>query len=88
MATNVGIRKWALDLVLEEEASLGVAQSLSVTITFPVVRKMSVRARRVRGIRLRENPLARAQTLLCDLYFGGDEQGNGSYDSLDGWVDE
>ena len=88
MATNVGIRKWALDLVLEEDAPLVVARSLSVPIMFPVVRKMSVRARRVRGIRLRENPLARAQTLLCDLHFRGDKQGNGLDDSLDGWVDE
>ena len=46
------------------------------------------RARRVRAVCLRENRLARAQTLLRDLHFGGDEKGNGSDDSLDGWVDE
>ena len=46
------------------------------------------RARRVRDVRLRERNLARAQNLLCDLHFGGDERGNGSDDSLDGWVDE
>ena len=40
VATNVGIWKLTLDLVFEEEASLVVARSLSVPITFPVVRKM------------------------------------------------
>ena len=44
------------------------------------------RARRVHDVHLRENRLARAQTLLCDLYFGGDERGNRSDDRLDGWV--
>ena len=39
MATSVGLWKLALDLVLEEEASLGVSWSLSVPITFPVVWK-------------------------------------------------
>ena len=33
-ATNVGLPQLALDLVLEEEASLGVVQSLLVPITF------------------------------------------------------
>ena len=46
------------------------------------------RARRIRGVCLRERRLAQAQTLLHDLHFGGDERGNGSEDSLDGWVDE
>ena len=45
MATNVGIWKLALDLVLEEEDSIGVARSLSVPITFPVVRKMRAQRR-------------------------------------------
>ena len=45
MATNLGLWKLAMDLVLEEEASLGVAQSLSVLITFPVVRKMRAQGR-------------------------------------------
>ena len=40
VATNVELWQLALDLVLEEEASLGVARSLSVPITFAVVRKM------------------------------------------------
>ena len=39
VATNVGIWKIALDLVSEEEVSLGMAQSVFVPITFPVVRK-------------------------------------------------
>ena len=39
VATNVGLPQLALDLILEEEASLGVAWSLSVPITFSVVRK-------------------------------------------------
>ena len=45
VATNVGIWQLTLDLVLEEEASLGVAQSLSVPITFPVVQKMRAQGR-------------------------------------------
>ena len=40
MATNVELCKLALDLVSEEEASLAVARSRSVPITFTVVRKM------------------------------------------------
>ena len=39
MATNVGLLQLALDLVLEEEASIGMLRSLSVPIMFPVVRK-------------------------------------------------
>ena len=39
MATNVGLWQLALDLVLEEEVSLGVARSLSVLITFRVGQK-------------------------------------------------
>ena len=39
-------------------------------------------------VRLRERHLAWAQTLLRDLQFGGDERGNGSDDSLDGWIDD
>ena len=39
VATNVGLWQLALDLVLEQEVSLGVVQSLSVLITFPVVRE-------------------------------------------------
>ena len=38
ISTKFGFRKLDLDLVSEEEASLGVALSLSVPITFPVVR--------------------------------------------------
>ena len=45
VATNVGIWQLALDLVLEEEASLGVARSLSVPTTFPVVRKILAQGR-------------------------------------------
>ena len=45
MATNVGLPQLALDLVSEEEASLGVAWSLSVPITFPVVQKMLAQGR-------------------------------------------
>ena len=45
VATNVGLWKIALDLVSEEEASLGVMRSLSVPITFPVVRKMCAQGR-------------------------------------------
>ena len=36
VATNVGLPQLALDLVLEEEASLGVTRSLLVPITFSV----------------------------------------------------
>ena len=36
VATNVGLLQLALDLVSEEEASLGVARSLLVPITFSV----------------------------------------------------
>ena len=39
VATNVGRPQLALDLVSEEEASLGVARSLFVPITFPIVLK-------------------------------------------------
>ena len=39
VAKNVGIWQLTLDLVLEEEAPLGVVRSLPVPITFPVVRK-------------------------------------------------
>ena len=45
VATNVGIWQLNLDLVLEEEAPLVVARSLSVPIMFPVVRKMSAQGR-------------------------------------------
>ena len=37
VATNVGLWQLALDLVLEEEVSLGVARFLSFPIKFPVV---------------------------------------------------
>ena len=37
---TLGIWKLVLDLVLEEEAALGVKLSLFVPITFPVVQKM------------------------------------------------
>ena len=40
VATDVGLWKLALDIVSEEEASLGVARSLSVPNTSPVVQKM------------------------------------------------
>ena len=40
VATNVGLPQLTLDLVPEEEVSLGVARSLFVPIKFPVVRKM------------------------------------------------
>ena len=46
------------------------------------------RACRVRDVRLRERRLAWAQNLLRDIHFDGDERGNGSDNSLDGWVDE
>ena len=42
VATHVGLPQLDLDLVLEEEASLGVARSLFVPITFSVVRKRRV----------------------------------------------
>ena len=42
VATNVGLPQLALDLVSEEEAPLGVAQSLFVPITFSVVQKRRV----------------------------------------------
>ena len=45
VATNIGIWRLALDLVSEEEASLGMARSLSVPITFPVVQKMQEQGR-------------------------------------------
>ena len=45
MATNVGLPQLALDLVSEEEASLEVARSLSVPITFPVIQKMLAQGR-------------------------------------------
>ena len=45
VATNVGLPQLALDLVSEEEASLGMARSLSVPIAFPVVRKMLAQRR-------------------------------------------
>ena len=45
VAMNVGIPQLDLDLVLEEEASIGVARSLSVSIMFPVVRKMLAQGR-------------------------------------------
>ena len=38
VTTKLGLPQLALDLVSEEEASLGVARSLSVPITLPVVR--------------------------------------------------
>ena len=40
VATNVGLWQRALDLVMGEAVSLGVARSLSISITFAVVRKM------------------------------------------------
>ena len=46
------------------------------------------RVGRIRDVCLWENRLARAQTLLRDLHLGGDERGNRSDDSLDGWVDQ
>ena len=45
MATNVGLWRLAIDLVLEEEASLGAERSLSVPITFPVVLKIHAQGR-------------------------------------------
>ena len=42
MATNVELPQLVLDLISEEEASLGVARSLFVPITFSVVRKRRV----------------------------------------------
>ena len=45
MATNVGLLHLVIHLVSEEEVSLGVARSLSVPITFPVVRKMLAQGR-------------------------------------------
>ena len=45
VSTNVGLWQLALDLVSEEEASLGVAPSLSVPITFPVVQKIRAQGR-------------------------------------------
>ena len=45
VATNVGIWQLALDLVLKEEASLGVARSPYVPITFLVVQKIPAQGR-------------------------------------------
>ena len=45
MATNVGLWQLDLELLSEEEVSLGVARSLSVPIAFPVVRKMHAQGR-------------------------------------------
>ena len=45
VATNVGIWQLVLDLVSEEEASLGVARSLSFPIMFSVVCKMCAQGR-------------------------------------------
>ena len=45
VATNVGLWQLALDLVSEEEASLGVARYLYIPITFPVVWKMRAQGR-------------------------------------------
>ena len=45
VATNVWLWQITLDLLSEEEASLGVARSLSVPITFAVVRKMCAQGR-------------------------------------------
>ena len=88
VATNVGLPQLALDLVSGEEAPLGMVGFLSVPIMFPVVRKNAhSRARRIHDVRQRERRLARAQALLHDLHFDGDEWGNGSDDSLDGLVD-
>ena len=42
---NIGLWQLALDLVSEEEASLGVVRSLSVPITFPVVQKIRAQGR-------------------------------------------
>ena len=44
-AKNVGLWKIALDLILEEEASIGVERSLSIPITFTVVRRMHAQGR-------------------------------------------
>ena len=46
------------------------------------------RAHRVCDVRLQERCLARAQALLSNLHFDDVVWGNGSDDSLDGWVDK
>ena len=46
------------------------------------------RARRVYDVRLRENCLARAQTLLREIHIGSDKRANRSEEDLDGWVDQ
>ena len=45
VSTNVGLWQLSLDLVSEEEASLGVARFLSVPNMFPVVWKMRAQGR-------------------------------------------
>ena len=40
VTTKLGLPQLALELILEEKAYLGMAWSLSIPITFPVVRKM------------------------------------------------
>ena len=45
VATNAGLWKIALDLVSEEEASLGVARSLSIPTMFPLVWKIRAQGR-------------------------------------------
>ena len=42
VAMNVGLPQLVIDFISEEEASLGMARSLSVPITFSVVQKMLV----------------------------------------------
>ena len=68
MATNVGIPQLALDLVLEEEASLGVARSLFVPIKFPVVRKMLAQGRTPSVIFACGRDVWHGLKLFCDTF--------------------
>ena len=84
MAKIIGLQQLALVLVSEEELFLGVARSLYVPITFPVVQKMLAQGCPVSvTFACRKRRLTWAQDLLRDLHFDGDERGNGSGDSLD-----
>ena len=89
IATYFGIWNLNIDLVLEEEASLwhGDVPFRPDYIPSSLVNARA-RVRRIRHVCLRENRLARAQTLSRTLHTGGDERGNWSDNDLDGWVDQ
>ena len=88
-AMKVGLKQLALYLISEKELSLGVARSLFVPITFPVVREILAQGRptsvtfacgRYVWPRLKLSCATSTSTVTSG--------GNGSDDSLDGLVDE